>query len=275
MHSSEDPRPHATVAVSTVSMRAKRQSIVHHVYFDTAKTSEGNPQGVYTGHNLPVKVVSDPQHVQNAYDTALVRRSIFDDIPAGKAGVGYSPDLNSYYILDDAGQKQLKIELLPHPTIPLTWYFTNPNTDQSTTALFPKGCGVPLPNQLPSTPKPPKAVPASIPTYWQTPPHPSGSSAPSGNTQSPAMYSASSSTAPLSGSWALPILPTDTPYATVTIKHNSYQFERQDGKLIQSVASDWKASRIPYEGVIHPCLVYTGKKSGKRWYTWKLPGTAE
>jgi hypothetical protein len=175
VYSSNDPRPHATVSASTKSMRAKKQSIVHHIYFDKTIASESCPEGVYSGHRIHGAVVPDPRHVRDSYDTARSHRSVFDDIPAGKTAVGYAPHLKSYYVPDASGQNQQLIKLLPHPSEPETWYFTNPNTNESTLTLFPIGCGIPLPTQLPSTPEPDDPVPATIPSHWETPGEASGS----------------------------------------------------------------------------------------------------
>ena len=169
VHSSTDPRPHATVSASTELMRANRQSIVHHIYFDKTNASESCPEGFYSGHRIHGTLVADPKHVRNSYDTARVHRSVFDDVTPGKTAVGYAPHLKSYYVPDASGQHQQLVTLLPHPSERETWYFTNPHTNQSTTALFPAGCGVPLPTQLPTTPEPDDPVPAAVPSYWETP----------------------------------------------------------------------------------------------------------
>jgi hypothetical protein len=167
VHTSTDPRPHATVSASTEVMRANKQSIVHHVYFDKTNPSESCPEGIYIGHRIHGTVVADPKHVRNSYDTARVHRSVFDDAIPGRTAVGFAPLLNSYYVPDESGQYQQLITLLPHPSEQQTWYFTNPNTNQSTIALFPTGCGVPLPTQLPSTPEADDPAPTMLPSPWR------------------------------------------------------------------------------------------------------------
>ena len=165
VHSSNDLRPYATVFALTKSMRAKKQSIVYHIYFDKIIASKSYPEGVYSGHRIYGTVVSDPNHVCNSYDTARSHRSLFNDIPLGKTAIGYAPYLSLYYIPDISGQNQQLITLLAHPSKPEMWYFTNPNTNKSTYALFPKGCGVPLPTQLALTPELDNPVPATIPSH--------------------------------------------------------------------------------------------------------------
>jgi hypothetical protein len=59
--------------------------------------------------------------------------------------------------------------------------------------LFPIGCGVPLPTQLPSTPEPDDPAPAIIPSYWETPGKASGSA----TDQESALGSNSDSAVPL------------------------------------------------------------------------------
>ena len=158
--------------------------------------------------------------------------------------------MNSYYVLDTDGIRQHYILLLPHPSEKSLWYFTDPNTDQSIIAYFPEGCGIPLPSQLPTSPERDELVAASA--SWQTP-----------STSESTLYSATNSTQAL--------LPEDTPFVTVTLKHNTYQFIQQEGKTIQSTASDWKQASIIFGGQVSPCVAYTGKKSGKIWYTLELP----
>ena len=65
-------------------------------------------------------------------------------------------------------------------------------------------------------------------------------------------------------------LPEDTPLVKVKIKGNAYQFDH-NGKRIGSTAADWENSSIVRDGQAWPCLAYTGKKSGNRWFTWELP----
>ena len=104
VHKSADPLPHATVSASTELMRAERQPIVHHVYFDKTVTSESCPEGFYSDHRIHGTVVADPKHVRNSYDTARVRHSVFDDVPPGKTAVGYAPHL-----------KSLLVSMIPRP----------------------------------------------------------------------------------------------------------------------------------------------------------------
>lgn len=275
LHTSKDPRPHVTVSASTESMRANWQSIVHHIYFDRSKISESNPVGVYIGHTIDGSIVSDPVHVRNSYDTARVRRSLFDDSPSGQTAVGFAAHLKSYYVLDATGQNQQLVTLLPHPAEPDTWFFTDPNTNQSTIALFPTGCGIPLPSQLPSTPEPDDPAPATIPTYWKTPAQTLASSNLTSALYNTSSYTSSavlsSKTVSSATGSTLPLLSEDTPFVKVTMKNNFYRFVRQDGKHVQSVASDWEHSTILYQGQSCPCIVYTGKTSGNKWWTWDLP----
>jgi len=156
-------------------MREKCKFIVHHIYFDQSQKSESNPEGVYSGHAIHDIEVSDPKHVRDSYTAACVWRSLFDIEEKGKTAVGHAPHLDSYYVLSP-DQQMCLIKLIPLPNRKNEWFFTHPNTNTSTTALFPEGCGVPLPTQLPSSPEPEVPVPASIPTYW-TNPTPGGTSA--------------------------------------------------------------------------------------------------
>lgn len=50
----------------------------------------------------------------------------------------------------------------------------------------------------------------------------------------------------------------------------SYEFQREDGGRIHTEASDWKPESVPYKGKLVNCWMYTGKKTGNRYYTWEM-----
>lgn len=71
-------------------------------------------------------------------------------------------------------------------------------------------------------------------------------------------------------------LPEETPYVTVRRKRqkhrtHTYRFDNGAGYEIETVASDWKPAMVMFQGYETDCLAYTGKKSGKVWFTWYLP----
>lgn len=53
-------------------------------------------------------------------------------------------------------------------------------------------------------------------------------------------------------------------------KHVFYYFCNEEGKDVQTVASDWKKGSRYLKGIENECLVYVGKKSGKVYHTWQL-----
>ncbi len=48
------------------------------------------------------------------------------------------------------------------------------------------------------------------------------------------------------------------------------RFQRFDNKIVETEVGEWKAGEVVYEGELQPCLIYTGKTSGVRYYTWIL-----
>lgn len=67
------------------------------------------------------------------------------------------------------------------------------------------------------------------------------------------------------------VIPASTPQVSVYNKQGTLRFLNEDNKEVQTNHSDWKEASIQIEGQVGPCLVYKGKKSGKRYYTWTLP----
>jgi len=69
----------------------------------------------------------------------------------------------------------------------------------------------------------------------------------------------------------LDLLPSDTPFVSVALKHGKYRFRNESGKPVETLASDWKNASFEYEAEVRSCVAYTGKRSGKTWFTWALP----
>jgi hypothetical protein len=53
---------------------------------------------------------------------------------------------------------------------------------------------------------------------------------------------------------------------------NRYEFERSDGKIVQTDPTDWEVRNIVLNNETVEGYVYTGKKSGIRYYTLTRPG---
>lgn len=71
-------------------------------------------------------------------------------------------------------------------------------------------------------------------------------------------------------------VPSTTPCVKVfTKKHKNgrqtYRFDNGEGKDIDTEESDWQPAIYLFGGKQIDCLAYTGKKSGKIWFTWCLP----